>query len=28
MFGQDLMDALFMISTITGSYLVFGAMSP
>jgi O-antigen ligase len=26
MFGQDIMDALFMISTITGSYLVFGAM--
>jgi O-antigen ligase len=25
MFGQDIMDALFMISTITGSYLVFGA---
>ena len=26
MFGQDIMDALFMISAITGSYLVFGAM--
>jgi O-antigen ligase len=25
MFGQDVMDALFMISTITGAYLVFGA---
>ncbi|MDN5929362.1 MAG: hypothetical protein L0I29_20080, partial [Hyphomicrobiales bacterium] len=25
MFGQDIMDALFMISTITGAYLVFGA---
>jgi O-antigen ligase len=24
MFGQDIMDALFMVSTITGSYLVFG----
>jgi O-antigen ligase len=28
MFGQDIMDALFMISTIAGSYLVFGAMPP
>jgi O-antigen ligase len=27
MFGQDIMDALFMISTITGAYLVFGATS-
>jgi O-antigen ligase len=26
MFGQDIMDALFMISAITGAYLVFGAM--
>jgi O-antigen ligase len=25
MFGQDIMDALFMISVITGAYLVFGA---
>jgi O-antigen ligase len=25
MFGQDIMDSLFMISTITGAYLVFGA---
>jgi O-antigen ligase len=25
MFGQDIMDALFMISAITGAYLVFGA---
>jgi len=25
MFGQDIMDALFMISMITGAYLVFGA---
>jgi O-antigen ligase len=25
MFGQDIMDALFMISAITGTYLVFGA---
>jgi O-antigen ligase len=28
MFGQDLMDALFMISAIAGSYLVFGANPP
>jgi O-antigen ligase len=26
MFGQDIMDSLFMISVITGAYLVFGAM--
>jgi len=25
MFGQDIMDSLFMISVITGAYLVFGA---
>jgi O-antigen ligase len=25
MFGQDIMDALFMISSVTGAYLVFGA---
>ena len=28
MFGQDIMDALFMIATVTGSYLVFGAGPP
>jgi O-antigen ligase len=25
MFGHDILDALFMISTATGAYLVFGA---
>jgi O-antigen ligase len=28
MFGQDIMDALFMVCAVTGAYLVFGASPP